>query len=259
MSARIGNALLGPPVNLLLYLWFAGSYPLVFVWLHLGALLLPASRREAAFQVINSWFYAAWLAFARVLLVGMRLRIDPELRGLRGAVVVANHRSFFDTVLMMALLRRQKTIVKGVLFQVPFMGWAQNGAGYLPSHTGVPFRKVLLDRLAGLERFFAEGGCLFVFPEGTRSRDGRLGHFQKGAFNVAVQAQVPVELVMLQNTQLVQPPGHLLLRPFPGGVVSMQRLGRLDPPSEPSPSAALDLALEAERIIRQGLETAPRP
>ncbi|MFH2078366.1 MAG: lysophospholipid acyltransferase family protein [Pseudomonadota bacterium] len=253
MSARIGNFLLGPPANLLLYLFFAASYLAVFMWLHLAALVLPRVRRETAFQVINSWFYASFLAGMRWVLVGMRLRIAPELRRLRGAVVMANHLSFFDTILMMALFRRQKTIVKGVMFRVPFMGWAQNGAGYLPSQAGTPFQKVLLARLAGLREFFAAGGCLFVFPEGTRSRDGRLGSFHTGAFHIAAHAGVPVELLLIRNTHLVQPPGKLFVRPFPGPEVSLEHLARLDPPADHLRSSVQAMAEQAEAIYRQRL------
>lgn len=253
LALRLANALLILPANLLLHLWFSISYLAGFMWLHLLATALGRRRRQAAFQRINSWYYAAWLAFARVVLVGFRLRIDPQVRRLRGAVVIANHLSFLDTILMVALFRRHKTIVKGVMFKVPFMGWAQLGAGYLPSGDRAPFHKTLLDRLRALQGFFAAGGMFFVFPEGTRSRTGRLGPFHKGAFNLAAHAGVPIDMVLLHNTQLVHPPGKLLLRPLPGAPVRVEYLGRLAPPPDRRRPTVAALARQAEARYRRAL------
>lgn len=257
-ALRLANGLLILPANLLLHLWFSISYLAGFMWLHLLATTLGRSRREAAFQRINSWYYAAWLAFARVVLVGFRLRIDPQVRRLRGAVIIANHLSFLDTILMVALFRRHKTIVKGVMFKVPFMGWVQLGAGYLPSGGHDPFHKTLLERLRALRSFFAAGGMFFVFPEGTRSRTGRLGPFHKGAFNIAAHAGVPIDMILLRNTQLVHPPGKLLLRPLPGASVCVEYLGRLPPPPDRRRPTVAALIRQAEARYHQALgQTGP--
>jgi len=250
-GARLGNALLILPANLILYLWFSLSYVAFFMWCHLAALTRRGERREAAFQVTNSWFYAAFIRVMRLVLPGLRLEIDPRVRALRGAVVVANHLSFFDTLLMMSLFRRQKTITKGVMFKVPFLGWAQDAAGYLPSHSSTPFHQVLTERLGGLKRFFAAGGVVFVFPEGTRSRTGRLGPFQKGAFNIAAHAGVCVEVIRIENSHRVQPIGMPLgfVLPFPGAPVRMTHLASLPPPQDRKRSTVLELSRRAEEAL----------
>ncbi len=256
LGERIGNALLILPANLLLYLWFGGSYVCFFMWCHLVALIAwRGERRQAAFQVINSWFYATFVNVMRVVLPGLRIQVDPAVRALRGTVFVANHQSFFDTLLVMRLYRRQKTITKGVMFKVPFLGWAQNLAGYLPSHTRTPFYQVLQDRLTELERFFAAGGVFFVFPEGTRSRTGALGPFQKGAFNIAAHARVPVAVVRIENSHLVQPVGMPLafVRPFPGAPVRITHLADLPAAADHRRETVLALTRQAEATLKQAL------
>ena len=253
LGLKVANALWGVPATLLGLFFFGLFYVAVFMWMHLFALVLPKTRRQTAFQLINSWYYASFLSFLKVLLIGTRIQITPEVRAIRGAVVVANHLSFFDTILMMATFRRQKTIVKGVMFQVPFMGWAQNMAGYLPSNSKTPFHKVLAKRLTELKAFFEAGGVLFVFPEGTRSRTGKLSPFKKGAFNIAAHVGVPVQLVRIENTQLFQPPGKLIVDPFPGAPLRMSYLQQLDPPPDHKRSSVLELTRQAENIFKAAL------
>jgi 1-acyl-sn-glycerol-3-phosphate acyltransferase len=253
LGNRIGNTLWGVPATLLGLFAFGLFYLVAFMWMHLFALVLPKPRRQTAFQIINSWYYASFLSFLKVLLIGTRIKIAPEVRAIRGAVVVANHLSFFDTILMMATFRRQKTIVKGVMFKVPFMGWAQNMAGYLPSGSKTPIHQLLAKRLTELEAFFEAGGVLFVFPEGTRSRTGKLSPFQKGAFNIAAHVGVPVQLVRIENTQLFQPPGKLVVHPFPGAPLRMSYLQQLDPPPDHNRSNVLELTRRAESIFRAAL------
>ena len=255
LAAKVGNAVLILPANLFLYLWFGGSYVCFFMWCHLVALTFGGERRERAFQVINSWFYATFVNVMRIVLPGLRIQVDPKVRDLRGAVFVANHLSFFDTLLVMRLYRRQKTITKGVMFKVPFLGWAQNLAGYLPSHTRTPFYQVLTERLANLKRFFAGGGVFFVFPEGTRSRTGELGPFLKGAFNIAAHAGAPVEIVRIENSHRVQPVGMFLafVLPFPGAPVKMTHVATLPATRDHQRESVLALMKEAEEVLREAV------
>ncbi len=240
------NALLIIPVNILLHVWFITIYVFWFGWLHLFAFFFHSGpRRQTAFQKATSQFYALWLRGARFLLVGMRLKISPEVRAIKSAVLVANHLSYFDTVLMLSFFRRHKTIVKGVMFKVPIMGWAQKMAGYIPFGQKSQSNIYVKDMLNELDEFFLQGGVLFVFPEGTRSRTGRLGSFNKGAFSIAAKKKVMTQLVFIKNTNLVQPPGRFLLRPFPGGIISVESLGSIAPPRRWSRAAVMQMVNEA--------------
>jgi len=81
----------------------------------------------------------------------------------------------------------------------------------------VPIERTNLTQArAGIERgvsIIKEGKSFFAFPEGTRSRDGALGKFKKGAFIMAIQAEVPIVPITIINSAAIQPPGSYGISP----------------------------------------------
>jgi 1-acyl-sn-glycerol-3-phosphate acyltransferase len=127
------------------------------------------------------WVNPTW----RVHIEGVRIE-DPR----RPYVVVSNHQSQADIPLISHLPWEMKWIAKEDLFRVPFVGWMMRLAGDISLD-----RK---DRRAGARalleaRRYLEKHCsVMIFPEGTRSPDGRVQHFTDGAFLLAIRAGVPV-------------------------------------------------------------------
>ena len=216
-------------ITLLLWLYWVGSYVLFFGPWQLGARLF-ARDREAAFQRNVHGYYRSFLRFVRVVNPGLRVQIAPEVRKLRGAVVVCNHRSYLDPLLLASVFPRHTTLVKGSLFRWPFLGWTFRNAGYLAATSGAPGVLPLLARLKTLPAFLEQGGVLYVFPEGTRSRDGALGPFRRGAFSLAARTQAPIELVLIRGTEAVFPPGRALFRTCRRQRITLDHLGTLTPP-----------------------------
>jgi 1-acyl-sn-glycerol-3-phosphate acyltransferase len=102
---------------------------------------------------------------------------------------------------------------KKSLFRNPFMGWHLTRAGHIPIDRGSTEKAVAnMQRAAG---YLRQGICAFVFPEGTRSRDGRLHRFKKGGFKLAMQAGVPIIPVTIVGSRQVLPPDELVFRPGP--------------------------------------------
>ena len=105
-------------------------------------------------------------------------------------VVVSNHLSIADIPLISHLPWEMKWVGKEELFRLPFAGWMMRLARDLPLDRGDARSgaRMFLRALKVLERKCS----VMIFPEGTRSPDGRLGRFNEGAFLLAIRAQVPV-------------------------------------------------------------------
>jgi len=135
-------------------------------------------------------------------------RLEPG----RPYIFAANHQSQFDIFVLQGFLGFDfRWLAKLELFRVPVFGKAMELAGYIPvdrAHS----RKAIqsLDEAA---RRIAAGASVVIFPEGTRSPDGRLGHFKPGAMVLAIKAGVPVVPVGIVGTHQVLPKGKLLARP----------------------------------------------
>jgi len=70
----------------------------------------------------------------------------------------------------------------------------------------------MIKRMASLRDFFAEGGVLFVFPEGTRRPGRPIQALHEGAFKIAQRCRVPLAVARIRNTEKIFPPGHFLFR-----------------------------------------------
>ncbi|GBG75762.1 hypothetical protein CBR_g21007 [Chara braunii] len=121
------------------------------------------------------------------------------------AVYVANHQSFLDIYTTFQLNRPFKFISKSTIFLIPIIGWAM----YLTGH--VPLKRMdnksQVECLRRCYELLTERVPIFFFPEGTRSKDGKLGKFKKGAFTLAVKAKVPVIPITLIGTGELMPSG----------------------------------------------------
>ena len=116
---------------------------------------------------------------------------------------VSNHRSFLDIFSLFRLNRAFKFVSKTSNFLIPIIGWSMFLTGHvmLKRTDRRSQMKVLKDCIALLKR----GGSVLLFPEGTRSRDGVMRDFKKGAFSIAVKAGVPVVPITLLGTGDLMP------------------------------------------------------
>lgn len=120
-------------------------------------------------------------------------------------VVVANHQSSADPFLLSSLPWDMRWIAKVELFRAPVLGWLMRLGGDLPVERGDgdSVRTMLAEARRTLDR----GLPLMIFPEGTRSRNGDLGRFKDGAFELAIAAGVPILPVVLDGTRTCRPKG----------------------------------------------------
>jgi 1-acyl-sn-glycerol-3-phosphate acyltransferase len=230
------------PVDLLVtlaaWIYFVGAAPLFLLPGYVVALF--TGRTRVAVQRLHHWYCRGFFALVTALTPGLRRRVDPAIRDVRGAVVVCNHVSYLDPLLLIALLPRHSTFVKPVFFRVPVFGWCLAAAGYVPAG-GEGLDERLVRRVERLRRHLAEGGNLFVFPEGRRGRTGSVGPFHKGAFRLAKRFGVPLELLYLENTDRLFERGRFLFHTCTPNEITVARLGRIDTAAgEASPTALVE-------------------
>ncbi len=156
----------------------------------------------------------------KVLLTPLfRLLWRVEVRGAafvppRGPVILAsNHISFCDSLFLPLVVRRRVTFVaKAEYFQSWKTAWFFRAVGQIPMHRegGSAAER----SLAAAREVLRAGGVLGIYPEGTRSPDGRLYRGHTGVARLALECGVPVVPVGIRGTREVQPVGARLLRPF---------------------------------------------
>ncbi|MGH8147258.1 MAG: lysophospholipid acyltransferase family protein [Rhodanobacteraceae bacterium] len=159
-------------------------------------------------------------AAARVWAPGLLIGAGAELRveGLERVdftkphVFVANHQSIIDVcALFRALPVPIRFVIKQEMEKAPFIGWYARTMGMVFIRRG--HTREAVERLRGIVSLVQAGDSLCAFPEGTRSRDGRVGSFKGGAFQVALDAGVPVVPIAISGSGAVLRASGFQVRP----------------------------------------------
>ena len=116
----------------------------------------------------------------------------------RPFVVVSNHESFADILLISHLPWEMKWLSKAELFRIPILGWMMWLVGDIPVKRG--FGPSAVEALARCRASLANRVSVMIFPEGTRSRTAELLPFKDGAFRLAIEAGVPILPVAVSGT-----------------------------------------------------------
>jgi len=136
---------------------------------------------------------------------------DVKVEGLQNIdhnktyVVVSNHQSLADIVLMYKTKMQFKWVAKESLFKIPFLGWNMFLAKHIMLRRGEfsSIKKVYKEAVQWLR----SGISVLFFPEGTRSNDLAMGEFQNGAFKLAIKEKVPILPILIQGTRDAIPKG----------------------------------------------------
>ena len=179
-------------------------------WLTVLVSMIWTPRFASRYIAANWGKLVCWLTPVIVTVEGVE-NADPN----RTYVVVCNHQSQYDIFLVYGWLKLDlKWVLKAELRKVPGVGIGCEKAG----HIFVDRRNTQQARKSisnALERVGDGVGVLF-FAEGTRSMDGKLRSFKKGAFRVATSQQLPVLPITLVGTRDIQKPKSMMI--FPGKV-----------------------------------------
>ena len=151
-----------------------------------------------------------------LFLAGLKLRVEGTGNIPRDepVIYVANHQSNFDIPILYAGLPIQfRWLAKKELFKVPLFGLAMKRSGYIPVDRSN--RRKAMQSLTDAAKKVREGVSVIIFPEGTRTPDGSLQPFKKGALLVAAKARVPVVPVVIHGSFRIQPKDSWRIRSGP--------------------------------------------
>ncbi len=113
-------------------------------------------------------------------------------------IMVANHQSLLDILVLFRLFVHFKWVSKIENFRVPCIGWNMSLNRYIKLRRGN--RESVQRMMRACERTLKDGNSIMMFPEGTRSPDGRLRAFKPGAFELALSTRLPVLPIIIEGT-----------------------------------------------------------
>ncbi|HET8622787.1 MAG TPA: lysophospholipid acyltransferase family protein [Gemmatimonadales bacterium] len=182
----------------------------VWTWIVLGSCMVLWLPAMAVVRLVTARTdpgrYTVGLMFRKIAVVTAALNPlwrfrssgtpPPDPR--RPYVVVANHESFADILLVSHLPWEMKWLSKAELFRIPVLGWLMRLAGDIPVRRGEG--RSAVEALQACRRVLAGKVSVMIFPEGTRSVTGEMLPFKDGAFRLAVDAGVPILPLALRGT-----------------------------------------------------------
>jgi 1-acyl-sn-glycerol-3-phosphate acyltransferase len=240
-------------ITLTLWAYFTVGFVLFFSPFYFLAALFAADR-VTRFRQLNSRFYQGFFGLARRLMPGWRWRIDPRVKALTGGLLVCNHVSYIDSILLISLYGQHTTIAKARLFAIPIFGRMLRASGYLPSSAEGRLAGLMVERMEALPAELAAGTNLIVFPEGTRSRDGRIGAFHRSAFKIARALGRPIQVLAVRGSDGLFRPGRFVFNALARGTVSVERIGEVaPPPAKGGRDAIAEMMAETRRLLENHL------
>lgn len=155
------------------------------------------------------------------------------------SIIVANHSSFLDILVMLMIHPKNIIMVKSWVYNSPVFGPFIRYAGYLFVEDGTT------TNLETFKERIADGYSIVVFPEGTRSKDGEIKRFHKGAFFLAQELQLPIQPILIHGVNYINPKNDFIIK---SGTIALKAL---DPILPESPLHQKRLGLLANTVADQ--------
>lgn len=182
---------------------------LTFFLLILLIFLWPFGIREPVLAV-GKWAmgFGLWLLGIRVRVSGREV-VDKKCR----CVFMANHLSFIDgPMLFRSIPQSVRVIIKKSIFRIPVIGQGMRYVGFVPvDRKGIRGGKKSIETAGRLMR--ERGYSYLIFPEGTRSLDGRTQAFRRGGFFLALESRAAIVPISITGTFGLMPKGSMFAKP----------------------------------------------
>jgi len=211
-GAAPSRGLLRIVVPVVATLSYVASLAALLVWPPLTLVVFLVTSPFDRNRVFTSYFYRLLPAFWSRSFPFWRIRIEGSWPADGGSyVIVANHQSFLDIFALCNIAHEWKWVAKKSLFRIPMFGWGLSLTGSISLDRGDTASALAV--MAECHRYLAERISVMMFPEGTRSTDGKLLPFKPGAFRLALEAGVPVLPIAVTGTAAGMPKGGFWVRP----------------------------------------------
>jgi 1-acyl-sn-glycerol-3-phosphate acyltransferase len=174
----------------------------LIIWL----LVLPFDRKREITHRMLTW--QSWI-LVRVMPT-WKLRIDGRDKGLKGEpfVIISNHQSILDILFINSLRYRFRWVSKIENIKIPLLGWYLRMADYIIINRGnTDSKEAMMEKSY---QCLKNRTSIMMFPEGTRSVDGEIGFFKRGAFQLAINAHIPILPIVLDGSGGVLPKHGLI-------------------------------------------------
>ena len=218
------------------YLHSAIAIPLIYLYtVVMGTLSLALSLRDPDGRK-QHWCASSWSRMI-VRTVGASVSVHgaENLREGASYVFLSTHQSYMDIPVMLGHLPAQLRIAaKREVFLIPFLGWHMQRGGHISINRGSTQEAIESLRRATQE--IRPGVSVFLYPEGTRTRDGQLLPFKKGGFKFALQTGLQIVPVTIVGTRELLPRDSIIFRPtnvnmYLGAPIPTAGLGDRDIPA----------------------------
>ena len=192
-------------------IWLVGvllTVLLFLVVLVLTILLFPFDQKKKITHAQCFWWSDLLIAlnpYWKVKISGLE-NIDPQ----KTYVIIANHQSLADIVVLYQTKMQFKWVAKASLFKVPFIGWCLSLIKHIKLKRG-DFSSIK-EIYHEARRWLQKDVSVLFFPEGTRSSSNEMGEFQNGAFKLAIKEKKPILPICLINTHEVIPKGSWIFK-----------------------------------------------
>jgi 1-acyl-sn-glycerol-3-phosphate acyltransferase len=184
--------------------------PIVILDTIVSATVVMFSGLFNPYSGFNTFIMQTW---AKVILMAAGIKLEiiglENIKKRKSCIVVANHQSLIDIpVATAALPIALRILAKKELFKIPFLGWGMKAIGILKIDRSNSKRAIEILKSAE-DIIIKHKLSLLIFPEGTRSNDGKIHAFKKGAFLLAKNTSLDISPVSISGTRNILPKGKL--------------------------------------------------
>lgn len=211
--------------------------------------LLPLKRRcvkSIYHRIIASTMYV----MAKLIFAVKKVEIDlQKLNFNKPSVIIANHQSHIDLTLLLKLNPKIIVLTNQWVWNNPFFGLVVRFANYYPVFKGLDHE------LGHLKQKVNEGYSILVFPEGTRTEDGKINRFHQGAFWLAAHLELDIQPILIHGANHIMYKNEFFLHP---GQVTVKALDRIQIKANGDEGSFRHIAKEVRAVMRHEFELLSR-